>query len=92
MAYIKAHHPEAAPYIADKIPFIRADSSDKRKIGYSRATYSGAGWTVTVGHAATAELVYDISADYTSGKITWNGTSKDGYITELSYNRAEVRP
>jgi hypothetical protein len=89
MAYIREHHPDAAPYIPDNIDFKQSDTGDKRKIGYSRALYSGSGWTVSVGHAVTAVIIYEISADYSNNKIIWNGTSKNGDISEDSYKKVD---
>jgi hypothetical protein len=85
MQYIKQHHADAAPFIPDNLAFTAAAPGDKRRTGFSQGVYNGGGWTMTMGHAVTAELVYEISADYNNGKIVWNGFSKDGVISELSY-------
>jgi hypothetical protein len=84
MQYIKQQHADAAPFIPENLAFTAAPG-DKRRTGFSQGVYNGGGWTMTMGHAVTAELVYEISADYNNGKIIWNGFSKDGVISELSY-------
>ena len=86
MQYIRQHHTDAAPFISEKITFMQVAASNKRKIGYNRVDYSGGGWTVTIGHAATAVIMEEISASYNNGKIVWNGRSQDGVISEDSYN------
>ena len=86
MSFIKAHHSDAAPFISGSLAFTQASASDKRKIGYNREVYSGGGWTVTVGHAATAKIFEEINASYNNGKIQWTGRSQDGVINEDSYN------
>jgi hypothetical protein len=86
MQYIKQHHTDAAPFITENISFTQVAASDKRKIGYNRVDYSGGGWTVTVGHAATAVIIEEISASYDNGKIVWTGRNQDGVISEDSYN------
>jgi len=89
MAYIKSHHMDAAPFIADKINFTKVDTSGKGKLGYSQVIYNGGGWSISIGHAVVPELVYEISASYEDGKIVWIGLSKDGVINEQSYNHTE---
>ena len=86
MQYIRQHHADAAPFIAGNIAFTQTAASDKRKIGYNSVEYSGGGWMVTVGHAATAVIVEEISASYNNGKIVWTGRSQNGAISEDSYN------
>ena len=85
MTYIKEKHPDAAPFIRDNIQWAYADA-DKR-IGYTRATCTGESWTVTVGHAMTAEVIYDIRAEYKNEMIVWTGTIKDNTITEVGYSK-----
>lgn len=89
MQYIKQHHTNAATFIADNITFTQVSASDRRKIGYSSAVYSGGGWTVTVGHASTAVIIEEINASYNDGKIVWTGRSKDGVISEDNYKYIE---
>jgi hypothetical protein len=83
MNYIKANHTDAAPFIKENIPW--AESSTVKRMGYTGYTYIGDGWTVTIGHAVTAEVIYEIRAEYDSGKIVWTGTVKDNTITEEGY-------
>lgn len=83
MTYIKDKHPDAAPFIRDKIQWTNT-STDKR-IGYTRSTYTGESWTVTIGHAATAEVRYEVRAEYKNEMIVWMGTIKDSTITEEGY-------
>jgi hypothetical protein len=83
MNYIKANHPDAAPFIKEKVSWTQ--SSSVKRVGYTGITYSGDGWTVTIGHAVTAEVIYEIRAEYDSGKIVWTGTMKDNTITEEGY-------
>ncbi len=84
MAYIGAHHPDAAPLIPDD-PRWQETAATKAP-GYSSVTYSAGGWRVTIGHAMTPELTYEVKAEYADGKIVWVGTIKDGTITEESYS------
>ena len=83
MNYIKANHPDAAPFIKENIPWTQ--SSSIKRVGYTEATYNGDGWTVTIGHAVTAEVIYEIKAEYNSGAIVWTGTAQNDTITEESY-------
>jgi len=86
LAYIKAHHADAAEFISDNITFT-SSYSGKEKQGYSGVTYTGGGWTVSVGHAIVPNYAYSIKADYSNGKIVWVGTSKNGQIQEESYTK-----
>jgi hypothetical protein len=83
MDYIKANHPDAAAFITEDMKWTET-VPDKRP-GYTSVTYSAGGWTVTIGHAITPEIIYDVRAEYPGGKIVWVGTVKDSLITELSY-------
>lgn len=85
MNYIKTNHPDAAPFIKEKMSW--SESSSTKRIGYTAFTYTGNGWAVTIGHAVTAEVIYEIRAEYDSGKIVWTGTVKDNIITEESYTQ-----
>ena len=87
LSFIAQHHPETAGLIANNITFAETCSSDKRLLGFSWVTYSGGGWTVTVGHAAVPDYINDVTASYGNGKITWTGTEKNGQVTEASYNK-----
>lgn len=89
MSFIGQHHPEAAALINSGASYAQAGSGGKGKLGYSAVTYTGNGWTIKIGHAVTAEIIYEISADYQNGKITWTGQSKDGTLTEQSYNQSK---
>jgi hypothetical protein len=83
MDYIKANHPDTAAFIPQDIKWT--ETVPDKKPGYTGVTYSAGGWTVTIGHAVTPEIIYDVRAEYPSGKIVWVGTIKDSLITELSY-------
>lgn len=85
MDYIKQNHPDAAPFIKENMPWTK--SSQVIKVGYTRYVYTGDGWTVTIGHPITAEVIYDVRVEYSSERIVWIGTIKDGVITEKSYTR-----
>jgi len=85
MDYIKQNHTDAAPFIKDNMSWTK--SSQVAKVGYTRYVYTGDAWTVTIGHAVTAEVIYDIRAEYSNEKIVWLGTIKDGVINEESYTR-----
>lgn len=86
MSYIKTHHADAAAVIPNNITFTMAVATDEQRIGYSRSIYSGAGWTVTIGSPVTLEVIYEINADYSDGRIKWEGTVKNGVVTEVSYS------
>jgi len=83
MDYIRTNHPDATPFIKENMSWTQ--SSSIKRVGYTEATYNGDGWTVTIGHAVTAEVIYEIKAEYHSGEIVWTGTVKNGAITEESY-------
>jgi hypothetical protein len=85
MTYIREKHPDAAPFIRDKVSWSNI-STDKR-IGYTRSTYTCDSWTVTIGHAATAEVRYEVRAEYKNEMIVWTGTIKDSTITEEGYTK-----
>lgn len=88
MVYIKAHHPDAAVFIKDATTFTMS-AGEKRVVGYTGVTYTGGGWTISIGHAVTPETIYDVRAEYNSGKIIWTGLSKNGQITEVNYTANE---
>lgn len=83
MAYIKQNHPDATPFINESIYW--AKTSGPKQMGYTEATYSGDGWSVTIGHAVTAEVVYEVRAAYDKEGIVWSGTIEDDVITETNY-------
>jgi hypothetical protein len=83
MNYIKANHPDAKPFIKDKMSWTQ--NSSIKRVGYTAVTYSGDGWTVTIGHAVTAEVIYEIRAEYNKEDIVWVGTIQDNTVTENSY-------
>ena len=83
MAYIKQNHPDAAPFIKEGISW--AKTSGPKQMGYTEATYTGDGWSVTIGHAVTAEVIYEVRAAYDKEGIVWSGTIKDDVITETNY-------
>jgi len=83
MDYIEENHPAAAPFIREGVYW--AKTSCPKQMGYTEATYTGDGWTVTIGHAVTAEIVYEVRAAYDKEGIVWNGTIKDEVITETNY-------
>ena len=83
MAYIKQNHPDATPFMKEGISW--AKTSGPKQMGYTEATYTGDGWTVSIGHAVTAEVVYEVRAAYDKEGIVWNGTIKDEVITETNY-------
>ena len=83
MDYIRENHPDAAPFIKEGISW--AKTSGPKQMGYTEATYTGDGWTVTVGHAVTAEIVYEVRAEHDKQGIVWSGTIKDDVITETNY-------
>ncbi len=88
MSYIKANHPNAAPYIPNNISFSLSGSTGKDIEGYSGVTYKGGGWVVSIGHAIVPNYVWGIKADFDNGKIVWIGSSKNGQITEESYTKS----
>ena len=88
MSYIGSHHADAAAFIPADISFNQLPH-DQRKVGYGSVTYTGGGWEVSIGHAITLDEIYDMRADYQSGKIVWIGRSQDSVITEDSYTKAE---
>jgi uncharacterized metal-binding protein len=85
MDYIKENHPNAAPFIRDNMSWTK--SSQVIKVGYSRYVYTVDGWAITIGHAATAKVVYEVKAECAQEGIVWVGTIKDDIITEKSYTK-----
>lgn len=85
IAYIKANHPDAAPYIPNDISFSLSGSTGKDIEGYTGVTYKGGGWVISIGHAIVPNYTWGIKADYSNGKIVWIGSSMNGQITEESY-------
>lgn len=83
MDYIKQNHPHAAAFINQDISWTK--TSQTITVGHTQNVYAGDGWTVTVGHSITAELLYEVRAEYSDEAIVWIGTIKDGVITERSY-------
>jgi len=88
MAYIKANHPDAAVFLGNTGNFTKTGDIGKDVDGYTGVTYSGNGWTISIGHAVVPHYVYGIRADYGNGKIMWIGTSQNGQIKEESYTRS----
>lgn len=85
MAFIKNHHPDAAPYISDATEYERISETGIDIQGYSGAVYQGRGWTIKVGSAITAQLLLEIRSEYDEGKIVWVGFYEEGEIIEDSY-------
>jgi len=85
LSYIKANHPDAAPFISNNISFTPVSSTGKDIEGYTSVTYTGGGWVVSIGHAIVPNYAWGIKADYDNGKIVWTGSSRNGQITEESY-------
>jgi len=85
MDYIKQNHPDAAPFIKENIPWTAR--TEVLSDGYSRDVFTGNGWTVTIGHAVTAEVIYEVTAEYNDERIIWVGMIKGGVITEKSYTK-----
>jgi hypothetical protein len=90
MAYIRVHHPDAAAFLADDISFT-ASYTEKYRQGYTGVTYTGGGWTISIGRTITPEAMdsYGIRAEYSNGKIVWVGRSKNGQLTEESYTKSD---
>jgi hypothetical protein len=84
--YIKINHPDAAAFLGDDISFTKSYSG-KEKQGYTGVTYTGGGWTISIGHAIVPDAAYDIRAEYGAGAIVWVGLSKNGQIKEESYTK-----
>ena len=85
MDYIKQNHLDAAPFIKEDMSWTK--SSPVILDGYSRDFFTGDGWKVTVGHAVTAEVIYEVRTEHNGERIVWVGTVKDGTITEESYTK-----
>ena len=83
MDYIEQNHPDAAAFINEGISWTR--SSQTIRIGHTQNVYNGDGWTVSIGHSATAEPFLDVRAEYNDGAIVWVGMIKESVITESSY-------
>ncbi len=93
-AYIKANHPETAPFIGNL--FWTGGRENTGLLGAETYTYLSQGWNVTIHYPAVANPVYNITADYSAAstsadvlipyRITWQGTWENGCITETSYN------
>ncbi|MGA2368410.1 MAG: hypothetical protein ABSF74_07575 [Dehalococcoidia bacterium] len=89
MSFIGQHHAEAAAFIKNDASYAQTGSSGKGTLGYSSVTYTGAGWTISIGHAVVPDYVNELTADYGNGKITWTGTEKNGQVTEISYTKTD---
>jgi len=85
MGYIKQNHPDATPFIRETMSWTR--SSQVISVGHTQYVYTSDGWTVTIGHAVTAEVIYGIRAEYNNERIVWVGMNKAGVITEKSYTK-----
>ena len=81
--YISEHHPDAAASLPDDISWTQV--SKTKKVGYTRYVYQGNGWEVSIGLAATAEPLYEITAENEAAGIIWKGTVKDSTVTEITY-------
>jgi len=84
MRYIKQHHPDASALIKDSMTWTEVDKV--KKVGYTRYVYTSNGWKVTIGHPATAEVIYEVAAEHGTPAITWTGTIRDRQITETGYS------
>lgn len=89
MSYIKANHPDAAPFITADISFTISGGTAKDIEGYNGVTYTGGGWVISMGHPIVPNYAWEIKADYDNGKIVWIGTSRNGRITEESYTKSK---
>lgn len=84
--YIREHHPDAGELIKDCDSFSKK-STGKRLQGYSRVLYTGDNWNISIGHAVTPVITYQIEADYNNGAIIWTGQIKNGQVEEKSYEK-----
>lgn len=87
MSFIGQHHKDAAAFINNHASYAQTGSSGKGTLGYSSITYTGDGWTVSIGHAVVPDYINDIKVDYGNGKIVWTGAEKNGQIIEVSYTK-----
>ena len=85
ITYIKANHPDAAVFMPQDLTFTLSGHTGRDIEGYTGVTYSGGGWTISIGHAIVPNYTWGIKADYDNGKIVWIGSSRNGQITEESY-------
>jgi hypothetical protein len=61
-------------------------------LGTETYKYQSNGWNVTIQHPVVANPIYKITADYTASseigipyRVIWQGTWKQGTITEISF-------
>lgn len=84
MEYIKQNHPDAAPFIKDTTSWTPVNPV--MKYGYSEITYTGDGWSVTIGHTASPDEEFGVTAAYNGEEVVWTGTVKV-LVTETSYTK-----
>ena len=82
--YIKENHPDACVPETDENCFT-VNSGSRRKLGYRRSVYNGCGWEIVIGQPVIPEIIYNIRAEYQSGRIIWTGRIINGKIEENSY-------
>ena len=82
MEYIRMNHSEAAPFIQDEISWT--EISQDIRAGYSNYTYACDGWNVSIGHATSAEAVYEVRAEHNEN-IIWEGKIEEDMIVEKEY-------
>ena len=85
MTYIKDNHPDAVPFIKENITW--SVRNEVLSDGYTRDVFTGDGWKVTVGHAITRKIIYEVRAEYNDERIVWLGTVQDSDVTEKSYTK-----
>jgi hypothetical protein len=61
-------------------------------LGSEIFVYTSTGWKVQIQYPVIPNPTYNITADYTDGKISvsWKGTCQDGIFIEASYNYASL--
>jgi hypothetical protein len=97
MTYIKTSHPETAQFM-NNLTWTGGRTTPENILGAETYTYISQDWNVTIHYPVIANPTYAITADYSAAaaggvsipyRVMWQGTWKNGNITETSYTFAQ---
>lgn len=94
MEEIKARHPETKQFIM-QLAWSGGRATPPNMVGAETYEYQGKGWIVTIRYPVTPNPEYSVTADYSVSRlpgyvgipyrIVWQGTYRNGVISETSY-------
>ena len=99
MAYLKTNHPETDQFMSN-LAWTRGRTTPEGILGAETYTYNSREWNVTIRYPVVPNPIYTVKTDYSataaSGgasipyRVIWEGTWRNGTITETSHTFAQL--